>query len=68
VVYRCKYPVVFCPKYRLDERIANQRRDFHHKVSRQLVEENQFIGLEDLNIQGMMHPLAKSIGDAGVQR
>jgi putative transposase len=25
---------------RLDERIANQRRDFHHKVSRQLVEEN----------------------------
>ena len=33
---------------RLDERIANQRRDFHHKVSRQLVEENQFIGLEDL--------------------
>ena len=50
-----------------DERIANQRRDFHHKLSRQLVEENQFIGLEDLNVRGMManHHLAKSIGDAG---
>jgi putative transposase len=51
----------------LDERIANQRRDFHHKLSRQLVEENQFIGMEDLNVRGMManHRLAKSIGDAG---
>ena len=52
---------------RLDERIANQRLDFHHKVSRKLVEENQFIGLEDLNVRGMManHHLAKSIADAG---
>ena len=51
----------------LDERIANQRRDFHHKLSRRLVEENQFIGMEDLNVRGMManHHLAKSIGDAG---
>ena len=51
----------------LDERIANQRRDFHHKLSHQLVEENQFIGVEDLNVRGMManHRLAKSIGDAG---
>ena len=52
---------------RLDEHIADQRRDFHHKVSRILVEENQFIGLEDLNVRGMLanHHLAKSIGDAG---
>jgi putative transposase len=52
---------------RLDEHIANQRRDFHHKISRRLVEENQFIGLEDLNVRGMLtnHHLAKSIGDAG---
>ena len=52
---------------RLDERIANRRRDFQHKLSRLLVEENQFIGLENLNIRGMManHHLAKSIGDAG---
>jgi putative transposase len=52
---------------RLDEHIANQRRDFHHQVSRRLIEENQFIGLEDLNVRGMLanHHLAKSIGDAG---
>jgi len=52
---------------RLDERIANQRRDFQHKLSHLLVEENQFIALEDLNVRGMManHHLAKSIGDAG---
>jgi len=51
----------------LDEHIAYQRRDFHHKESRQFVEENQFIGLEDLNVRGMManHHLAKAIGDAG---
>ena len=51
----------------LDERIANRRRDFQHNLSRLLVEENQFIGLEDLNVRGMLanHHLAKSIGDAG---
>jgi putative transposase len=38
---------------RLDEQIANQRRDDHHKISRRLVDENQFIGLEDLNVQSM---------------
>jgi len=52
VVYGCKYQVVICPIYRLDERIADQRRDFHHKVSRQLVEENQFIGQQDLKVSG----------------
>ena len=56
----------------MDEHIANQRGDFHHKLSHRLVEENRFIGLEDLNTRGMMtcearfaHRLAKSIGDAG---
>jgi putative transposase len=52
---------------RLDEKIVNQRLDFQHKLSQRLVEENQFIGLEDLNVRGMLanHLLAKSIGDAG---
>jgi putative transposase len=51
----------------LHEKITNQRRDFHHKLSRKLVAENRFIGLEDLNIRGMManHYLAKSIDDVG---
>jgi putative transposase len=52
---------------RLEERMANQRRNFHHQLSRQLLAENGFIGLEDLNVRGMManRRLAKSMGDAG---
>jgi len=49
------------------ERVSNQRKDFLHKLSRQLVEENQLIAIEDLHVKGMMrnHNLAKSIQDAG---
>jgi putative transposase len=52
---------------RQHEKVANQRHDFLHKVSRRLVDENQVLGLEDLNVQGMQcnHHLAKSIADAG---
>ena len=58
---------------RLDERIANQRSDYHHRLSRRLVAENRLIALEDLNVRGMMacearcahRHLAKSISDAG---
>ncbi len=51
----------------LDKRIANQRSDYHHRLSRRLVAENRLIALEDLNVRGMManHHLAKSISDAG---
>ncbi|MGD9091509.1 MAG: transposase [Anaerolineales bacterium] len=44
-----------------------KRRNFHHRLSRQLAEENGFIGLEDLNVRGRMatRRLAKSMGDAG---
>lgn len=49
------------------EKVANQRKDFHHKTSRDLVNRFGFIAFEDLNVKGMManHHLAKSIGDAG---
>lgn len=52
---------------RQQEHIANQRADFLHKLSRRLVNENQVIGIETLNVKGMMqnHCLAKSIQDAG---
>lgn len=52
---------------RQHEKIANQRQDFLHKLSRQLVEENQLIAIEDLHVKGMManHYLAKSIADSG---
>lgn len=50
----------------LHERIANQRKDFQHKLSRQLVDRFGSISFESLNISGMLknHSLAKSISDA----
>ncbi len=49
------------------EKIANQRNDFHHKVTKKLISENQAIAVEDLNIKGMVknHCLAQSISDVG---
>lgn len=51
---------------RLHAKIRNQRSDFHHKVSRNLVNSYGFIAVEDLNIKGMVknHHLAKHISDA----
>jgi len=47
------------------EKIANQRKDFIHKLSKRLICENQTIVLETLKISNMMknHKLAKSITD-----
>lgn len=51
----------------LHEHIANQRKDFLHKVTTRLIRENQTICIEDLNVKGMMknRKLSKYIGDAG---
>jgi IS605 OrfB family transposase len=51
----------------LYEHIANQRKDFLHKVTTRLIRENQTICIEDLNVKGMMknRKLSKHIGDAG---
>lgn len=51
---------------KLHEKIKNQRKDFQHKISRLIVNENQVIISEDLNVKGMLnnHKLAKSIQDA----
>ncbi len=48
------------------ERIANHRRDFAHKLSRQLVDGYGMVVFERLNEKGMLqnHCLAKSIADA----
>lgn len=48
------------------EKIRNQRKDFQHKISRQLINENQVIVSEDLKPSNMVknHKLAKSIADA----
>lgn len=52
---------------RVHERVANARKDFLHKVSRKLVNENQVLAVEDLCVKGMVRNpnLAKSISDAG---
>jgi len=52
---------------KLHEKISNQRKDFLHKESRRLVNENQVIYLETLNVCGMIknRRLSKSIADSG---
>ncbi|CAA7601381.1 Transposase IS605, OrfB, C-terminal [Acididesulfobacillus acetoxydans] len=48
-------------------KIANQRRDFLHKASAQIVKNHDVIIMENLTIKNMIrnHKLAKSIQDAG---
>lgn len=48
------------------EKIRNQRKDFQHKISSQIINENQVIISEDLKPSNMIknHKLAKSIADA----
>ena len=50
---------------KIHEKIANQRKDFLHKLSKRMIDENQIIVLESLKVKNMMsnHKLAKSIAD-----
>ena len=53
---------------KLHGKIANQRKDFLHKISNQIVHKNHgTICVEDLCVKGMVknHKLAKSISDVG---
>lgn len=47
------------------EKIANQRKDFLHKLSHKMINKSQVIALETLKVKNMMsnHKLAKSIAD-----
>ena len=51
---------------RAHERISCARKDYLHKLSRKIVNENQVIAVENLNVKGMTknHKLAKAISDA----
>lgn len=55
---------------KVHEKISNIRNDFLHKQSLMLVSENQVIGIEDLNVKGMVknHYLAKAINDVSWSR
>ena len=51
----------------LHEKVSNQRRDFLHKLSKELVDNYDYICIEDLNMQGMSQALnfGKSVHDNG---
>ena len=52
---------------RLHEKVANQRRDWLHKVSRELANKFQYVFVEDINLQKMSSELehGKAVGDQG---
>lgn len=50
---------------KLHQKIVNQRKDFLHKLSTKIINENQVIVLEDLKVKNMLqnHNLAKAISE-----
>jgi len=48
-------------------KVSRSRKDFHHKEAKKIVDRFDRIGVEDLNVRGMIrHPtLAKAISDVG---
>ena len=52
---------------KIQAKIADSRKDFLHKLTTQLVRENQVIAVEDLTVRNMVknRSLARSISDAG---
>ncbi len=52
---------------RIHARIHDRRRDYQHKLSTQIIRENQVVCVESLHVKNMVknHVLAKSINDVG---
>ena len=59
--YKTKKKIALC-----HEKITNTRKDYLHKISHEIISENQVIVSENLQIRNMVknHHLAKSISDA----
>lgn len=53
---------------RISARIADGRKDFLHKLSTQLIRENQTVVLEDLNVKGMSAKAKKGRRKRGLNR
>ena len=52
---------------RLEQHVSNKRKDYCHKLSRKLVDNNDVIVVEDINLSGMARSLklGKSVNDLG---
>ncbi len=52
---------------RIHRRIADRRKDYQHKLSTQVIRENQVVCVESLQVKNMVqnHCLAKAISDVG---
>ena len=51
---------------RAHARVKDARRDFHHKLSTQIIRDSQAVYVEDLSVRGLARTrLAKSVHDAG---
>jgi putative transposase len=51
---------------RTHAKVADARRDFHHKLSTKIIRENQAVCVEDLAVRGLARTrFAKSVHDAG---
>jgi len=51
---------------RAHARVSDARRDFHHKLSTQIIRDSQAVYVEDLSVRGLARTrLAKSVHDAG---
>ena len=61
--YKCKLKLA-----RKHEKIKNQKLDYLHNITTNIVKDNQIIILEDLNVSGMMknHKLSKAIAELGL--
>ena len=55
---------------KLYEKLNNQKENYLHHITNQLLDENQVIVIEDLNVKGMMknHHLARSIQELSLYR
>ena len=62
------YESVVLKKAKLERKIARKRSDHNHCVTADIVGKSSFIGIEDLNVKGMManRHLAYSVADAAM--
>ena len=53
---------------RINERIANRRKDYNHKISRKIVENYSEIYVTNDNLRGQAKVFGKSVMDAGISQ